>query len=107
MTRVEFDMNDQLKSLTDKELNEKGLDLMVKGILAIRQLTSEDYNSKIKEDFTFLLADAIHKLPTLCLNLPSGKQTTSEKRILLEREVLLAMKAIEKFNFKFPHRKII
>lgn len=94
-----------LSSLKDKELLGKGIELLAQGILAIRQLSSENFNRKVKEDYIFLLSDSIHKLPYLCLA-ESAQELGKEYRTLLENEIKLVIKAIEKYNMKFPHKSI-
>jgi hypothetical protein len=91
-----------LQSLNNHELRETGIYLMDLGISAIRQLTSENYNGKVKDDIIFLLSDSIHKLPKLCLS----HESEETNRDLILKEIDLVMMAFCKFNEKFPHKRI-
>lgn len=104
MKNTESNTIGRLHSFTDNELRIKGIQLLEQGVLAIRQLSSEDYNSKVKEDFVFQLSDSIYKLPSLLFS--TDDSYILKNRPLIENEMKLAIKAFETFNGKFPHRRI-
>ena len=91
-------LDNKIVSLDDVKLQKDGINLVTDSLLAIRQLATEEYNPKTKEDLVFLLACSTHKLPLLCT-----RQINEEERKLLENEVKLTIKAFLKVKQKFPH----
>ena len=88
----------KMVSLDDVKLQKEGINLVTDSLLAIRQLATEEYNPKTKEDLVFLLACSTHKLPLLC-----SRPINDGERKLLENEVKLTIEAFLKVKQKFSH----